>query len=361
MAMAETRSDPIIDAVRLGWYVAELHGRNRPGGPRGEAPAAPGAGEGGVLPLRNERSHEAQRREAERVVDCLARRLAVDGDDLSSAVVAQATTLAAAVAAAGEDADADVQAAWARLAARIFAFDAHVQDTLTARDDLEACGYLLGRGLAETYWRMGAPPSPEDWAVLFGDGRCRELTRLVGRVGPHLNVYTAPAVAGSLRAWQAVATGDDPSWRDGGLGQLYLQLRRWYEVLVLGQDPTTMVRPSAVVRGWRPMARTVRLFVPQATAAAGFAAMGVAGAIGGTRVNPLLTAAGAAGLSMTGLQARLKNSSQALLTRLRQDLYTDLVGTAIAIVPRKPQGDRATERAVTRAVRSRELTTNVAV
>jgi hypothetical protein len=141
------------------------------------------------------------------------------------------------------------------------------------------------------------------------------------------------------------------------VARLYLQLRRWYELLVLGQDPTTLVKPFAVIKGWRTTARALRLFVPQVIAAVSFTAMGIVGLIfsGEGAFGPLLGLAGA-GLSITTIQGRLKNSSNALITRLRQDLYTDLVGTAITIVPPPP-----TKRSVEDAVRSRELTTAVGV
>ncbi len=45
---------------------------------------------------------------------------------------------------------------------------------------------------------------------------------------------------------------------------------------------------------------------------------------------------GVAGLSLATVQAGLKNTAQGLLTRLRQDAFTDLVAAAIAEAPGKP-------------------------
>jgi hypothetical protein len=57
------------------------------------------------------------------------------------------------------------------------------------------------------------------------------------------------------------------------------------------------------------------------------------------------------GLSLAGLTGSLKNSAQALLKRLRQDAYTDLVAVAVQTAPQPP--DRC---AVQRAISHRTLT-----
>jgi hypothetical protein len=44
----------------------------------------------------------------------------------------------------------------------------------------------------------------------------------------------------------------------------------------------------------------------------------------------------AAGLSLAGLTGTLKNSAQAMLKRLRQDTYTDLVAIAVQTAPPPP-------------------------
>jgi hypothetical protein len=38
---------------------------------------------------------------------------------------------------------------------------------------------------------------------------------------------------------------------------LYSQLRTWYELLVLGKDPTTDIRPFQLIRNWRATLRAV--------------------------------------------------------------------------------------------------------
>jgi hypothetical protein len=77
------------------------------------------------------------------------------------------------------------------------------------------------------------------------------------------------------------------------------------------------------------------------------------------------------GLSLAGLMARLKNQAQAMVTRLRQDVYTDLVAVAITTAPLPPappprpgilEGPRKAivvsrqKRTMTRIVRERSIT-----
>ena len=70
----------------------------------------------------------------------------------------------------------------------------------------------------------------------------------------------------------------------------------------------------------------------------------------------LLGVPGIVGLSAATIQARLKTTAQGLLSRLRQDAYTDLVAVAIAEAPDKP-GVRKPRKVVVKEVRKRTLTT----
>ena len=79
--------------------------------------------------------------------------------------------------------------------------------------------------------------------------------------------YTAPAIAGSLEVWKAVVS--TPAWlghADRADVALYSQIRRWYELIILGQDPTTLIGPAAVMRNYRTRARAFRLFWPELVA-----------------------------------------------------------------------------------------------
>jgi hypothetical protein len=249
---------------------------------------------------------------------------------------------------------------WADMAELMWQFDAHIQDRLAALSQTQAIGYQLGRGLAETYWALDITQrdGSGSWGFLLGERRCDELSRLTGRMAAYMREYTAPAIAGSLEVWKAVVS--TPSWL-GHPAQadlaLYNQVRRWYELVILGQDPTTMIGPAAVIRNYRTVARAVKLFWPQLLATI----LGVASLVtllylvntGGTAAwaKTLSGVVAAVGLSVAGLTGTLKNSAQALLKRLRQDAYTDLVAVAVQTAPPPPD-----KQALQRAINRRKLT-----
>ena len=58
---------------------------------------------------------------------------------------------------------------------------------------------------------------------------------------------------------------------------------------------------------------------------------------GTTLAKSLLAAAGVTGFSIAGMSAKLKNQAQALLLRLRQDAYTDLITVEITTAPPQPR------------------------
>ena len=241
--------------------------------------------------------------------------------------------------------DDSAQAPWADLAELIWEFDAHIQDALAIPCETQATGYQLGRGLAETYWAL-APDQPPggavDWEFLLGDQRCAELSRLTGRLGACMNQYTAPAIAGSIDVWNAVAK--DETWRKGAADPaLYDQIRRWYELIILGQDPTTLIKPTDILRDYRTFRRTLRWFAPELIILlVGLAALGALlyflSVGGSTPLKTGLASLATVGLTAAGVTGRLKNSGQAMLKRLRQDAYTDLVAYAVQTAP--PPADK---------------------
>jgi hypothetical protein len=445
----------VLSALRLGWSVAEMRGRNRPDGPSGGVTGMPDHVDH-PLPLRIERGKTELRIEIQSVVAELARRLCVDdapdgtsyiaalGEQtkilaharapkaadalrqaldllghqqpeqalqaLANGLAAQRAVVARrrqALAAAqfarapeaavrteqaccaGEEAglaalehviDAFAEAQgqhnaiaqhydelaaaarqpWADLAELIWQFDAHVQDRLAALSESQAISYQLGRGLADTYWALnpGQEHGSASWSFLLGDRRCDELQRLTGRVAAYMGEYTAAAIAGSLEVWRAVVAA--PGWMgDPTLTShaLYSQIRRWYELIVLGQDPTTLIGPAAVMRNYRTLARAFQLFWPELAATLfGLAALitllflvNVGGATAWEKT--LSGVLAAVGLSLAGLTGTLKNSAQALTKRLRQDAYTDLVALAVQTAPAPPD-----HSALQRAISHRALT-----
>jgi hypothetical protein len=446
-------ADEVLSALRLGWGVAELRGRNRPGGPTGDIAPMPDRVDH-PLPLRIERGPTELRIESQAVVAALAAELHVDlseghrsfgqaMDDLAkvldhtrarraTAALERALVLleanevveALSVLRAGQTAQCavvqgrvealaaarkahhelridkeclagearglaaldeaipavkqgsgigieaiqerqhaigtDVAKLWANLAELIWEFDAHVQDALSAASETQAIAYQLGRGLAETYWALDpeASEGTTSWFFLFGDERCSELSRLTGRLSAYLDEYTAPAIAGSVEVWKDVVR--NPAWlgnRRDTAEDLYKQSRRWFELLVLRQDPTTLVPPSAVMKDYRALRRALRAFLPQL--------IGIAVGVGFLIALLILVSLGAGtawlktvsgiigvgGLSLAGLSAALKNSAQAMLKRWRQDSYTDLIAEAVQTAPRPPK-----KSDVDTAIRRRRLT-----
>src|SRR6266581_3001277 len=430
----------VLTAIRLGWTMAEVRGRNRPDAPPGANAKLPGP-PSQALPLHIEQTKTELRIEAQKVLGAMARELALDktadgqpgwvetidgkagalywarrgtapaearatppsgtapGDPAESAQADggagraghRAAPADGGPAPAGDGPPAadggpapagDGPAAadggpaapaavgnrdklWAELQELIFKFDEHIQDTLAAGPDSIACGYQLGRALAEPYWALNPQlgddvPSPEAWHFLLGMERCPEMGRLVGRLSRYFHEYTAAAIAGSVQIWRHVA--QDPAWRRDDY--LYHQVRRWYALVVMDQDPTTMVQPYALVRNFRMVLRALRIFWPEliGTVVAAAALSGFAVALGQNQISSLATSAlgfiAITGFSVAGLTAKLKNQAQAMVTRLRQDVYTDLVAVAVTTAPPMPNVKRQSRQnaKMARMARERKIT-----
>jgi len=384
----------VLMAIKLGWFISEVRGRNRPDAPPGAGTRLPGP-PGHALPLRVEQTPDELRIQAQKVLGAVAGRLDVDarGADQASycqAIDAQAEALAraraggaaarvkiapdgeavlgpvvvpgpvavvpgpvavvqgpavpgvAAAVAGAAPGDADTQ--WDALEELIFKFDEHIQDTLALGPDTVANGYQLGRALAEPYWALApaldTDKSPAAWEFLLGSGRCSEISRLAGRLDSYFHPYTAATIAGSVQIWKHVAA--DKAWRSNAGDYLYRQMRTWYELVVMRQDPTTLVQPYALTRNYRMIVRALRIFWPEllgiivaAGALSGFVVL-----LGENKVNSLLNSAlgliAIAGFTTAGLLAKMKNQAQAMVTRLRQDVYTDLLAVAITVAPDMP-------------------------
>jgi hypothetical protein len=213
------------------------------------------------------------------------------------------------------------------------------------------------------------------WWFLLGAERCSEMSRLVGRLTAYFDPYTAAAIAGSVQVWAHVAA--DENWRKNADDALYRQIRRWYELVIMQQDPTTLVKPYALIRNFRMVKRALRIFWPELSGAiiAAAALSLFAGALGQHNISALAKSAfgfiAITGFSIAGLAARFKNQAQAMVLRLRQDVYTDLVAVAITTAPlpaappakkgilATPQNAIAAsrqKRAMARIVRERSLT-----
>ena len=359
---AAAATPDVRTAIRLGWAVAELRGRSWPEGARPVTAELPPHPEH-TLPLRSQRDDAAARRSAVRTLASLATSLGIPADDAEASLAEEAP--------------------WQDVATYFYEFDARIQDSLTTRDETAANGYLLARGLAECYWGLGPRETWHDGGqetgvslpFLFGDDRRRELTRMLGRLTPgHMHPLSAAAISGSVEAWGRVA--EDPTWSSAPdlRERLYEQVRRWYQLLLLGQDPTTLIKPYAKLSSPHGLRRLLKFYRPQILL--GFAAITLTAAliagffalkddVGGDWVPSafgILGALGLGGVAVTGILARAKNTAERLATRLRQDAYTDLVAVAVASVPAYPgatdrESERSTAQRIELAVRQRTLTT----
>jgi len=416
-------AEKVLTAIRLGWAMAEVRGRNRPDAPPGAKAALPGP-PSGALPLRVEQTPTELRIEVQSLLGVMAHDLRLDRGkdhtDFPKAIDDQAKRLyearraaasvrvakafgeagaagsggagsggagvggavAGGAVAAGSPAVPGVAvdgvaapdgatpdgagpvvmvaasetpattavpghpaAEWLSLQELIFKFDQHIQNTLAWGPDTVACGYQLGRALAEPYWALdpglpGKSPSPAAWWFLLGDERSGEMSRLAGRLTAYFHPLTAAAIAGSVQIWKHVAA--DPVWREDARDELFFQVRRWYGLVVMKQDPTILVQPYVMVRNFRMMFRTLRIFWPEligaAVAAAALSAFAVA--FGQNHISSFAKSAlgfiAITGFSIAGVMAKLKSQAQVMVTRLRQDVYTDLVAVAITTAPPVP-------------------------
>ena len=328
-------SATVLAAVRLGWCVAEVRGRNRPGGPPLGANVGRNRFGSHELPLQIERTPAESRIAAQMVLISLATKLGVDqaadGASLSHAVDSQSRALAA--ARANNDPAASAQE-WASLAELLYRFDAYIQDTLSVQSDLQAGGYQLGRALAECYWALD-PGAPSDerwgaWSLVLGPQRCDEIELLLGRLSAYLPPNAPRAITRSVRQWQQVAAS--PGHRQGAETWLSRQVGVWYELAALGRDPGSYVRAYARLQNWQIAYQAIRFFWGQmvliALAIAALAVLVVLLGSGSSTaiVNTVLAVVAAAGVSAAGLSAG----------RFRRDLNTDLLTKAITTLPPRP-------------------------
>jgi hypothetical protein len=327
----------LLPVVRLGWLLAEVRGRHRPDGPRPPVAAIPA----GQLPLRHQRSEADALAEAVHALKTRVQDQGLDDGTFASEL---------------DDALADPRG-WPAAADFFSERDRLIQNALAEDDEDRANAYLLGRGLAECYWGL---TTDDPVGTLLRPGRRTELTRMLGRLpADTVHEATPAAVAGSLAAWGAVAEDEDWSGAPHARDALYAQVRTWYQLVVLHQDPTTLIRPYDALSGLRDLGRRLRLYWPHLlTGALGIASvtgvLAVADDAGDDLLTQLLATSGLGAVTVAGLAARGQSAAQKIALRLRQDAYADLVAVSLAVVPEHPSG--RTRRRTELAVRQRTLT-----
>jgi hypothetical protein len=371
-------------ALRLGWLMAEVRGRARPGGPSGGMVADMARGHW-VLPLGSERSAAEREVEAEHALAAVAKRLEVD---FPAAATTQAgvpggpyfseemSRLGKVIADQRKQKDPRELTTWNQLARLLYRWDAQIQDGLLSTSDRLANAYELGRALAETYWALdpAAPPcvqqgqysrlNPVSWEFLFGPERQADMARLLGRLAPDFAALAAPAVAGSVEVWGEVAANEQ--WRSADDAQevLLQQVRNWYSLLVTDLDPETMLKPYAILRSWRIFKRAFRTFgLEMVVGVLGVAAIAalvllVAYAPHYPVLKTVVAVFGVLGVTGAGLQARLKVTTQSMAARLSADLSTELVAEQITVTPAAPRSVNV-RRTRQKAIGSRTVTASL--
>jgi hypothetical protein len=361
MAVPEDATN-VFMAMRLGWSLSEVRGRNRPGWNPEKVPAAAvaaAAPDWGLdwLPLQNDLTEDQTREETQALLAKLATDLSVNDDSnpagsYSSRLETQAAALVAAEAGTNQ---AAINTEWGKLAGLIHEFDGYVQKTLATESETVICGYQLGRALADSYWALKPDLTGDQdhasWSFLFGQKRCSETERLLGRLTAYFHPYTAAAIAGSVEVWKSITTPTewdksvqaDKNWPTLAYRGIYQQIRRWYGLTILKQDPTTLIRPFQLLKDWRLLWKTARLFWFQlllgllaAGALSGFAYL-LAQPTVQSGIAAVLGALGITGIPVAGWAAKLKNDAQSMLTRIKEDAYTDLIAVAITTAPPPPE------------------------
>jgi len=257
MSDADTPVAAVRDAVRAGWLMAELRGRLRPGGPSPEVPHLDRADH--VLPIPSERSPTEQVIETRRALAALATALAVSvppSPPHATSFPDQLEDASKALdAASGASDEPATLKAWNDVAELIYQWDAAFQDALAGQSIDNARAYELGRALAETYWSLDPDMqagdstgklAPSSWEFLFGAERVGVIDERLRSLAPHYWPATAPAVSATVHAWASlVADGQLRAGPDRPAVQVSLakQIGYWHELVVVGVDPETLLKP----------------------------------------------------------------------------------------------------------------------
>lgn len=350
MANATIDTGAVLEAIELGWSMAELRARYWMGhGPKPRSTSADDSAEN-FLPLGRERSPAELAIQTQSVVCGLATTLGLDLDLVRLSYQADATGKASEqLGRLIHQLEVDGPDAWPRFSQFLYAWDARIQDTLAAGSFIESSGYLLGRGLGEICWgpAMASPPGSTDgsadWNNFLGAERRADLLRYLDRLSTCFRPLTGPAIRCSLGAWAEVA--NDPDWRrqPGIAGQLTVQASLWRDLLLGQRDPESLITASWTLGKARGGWRVLRVFWPQLltawigvlllTGAAWILAdpkSAISHGLGG-----VLAVLGFFGITSASLHARAKNTAQQLLAKVRLTYDLDLVAEAATLRPAK--------------------------
>lgn|GEM_PF-4633272 len=371
----------VLDAIRLGWAMAEVRARYwiALGAPFSPPPLGEGmmrAPAANFLPLGPERTGHELAIQTQSVVCGLAGELGLDLDCSELSWQADAAGKASdQLFRLVHEVEAARDAAWPGFSEFLYAWDARIQDRLAAGSFTESAGYLLGRGLGEICWGptmanpVGVREPPTDWSTFLGEERRGNILRYLDRLSGYFHPLTVPAIRCSLAAWAEVA--DDAEWRTQPrvADQVNIQALLWRDLLLGQRDPESLIVTTWNLGKARSGWRVFRVFWPQVlTAAIGIlllsgAAWILADPKSATRhgLGAVLGVLGFFGITGAGLHARVKNTAQQLLAKVRLTYELDLIADAATLRPAKAVARRhGLRRRAPPLLRRREMTSSYA-
>jgi hypothetical protein len=348
----------VTSAFRLGWAIAELRGRYRPGIEHVEtAPTARRAQN--ALPLAAERTAVEQRVELFMVVRGLSAALELDFPDGPSKT-ARADELRLLLA--GLEADPTDADLWAKLTHVFYVWDSAIQDDLVLRPRL-AAAYQLGRGLAETYWvldpTIDAADDPRAWTELLGPRRVGLLKRLAGRLSDHLDPLVVSVVNKTLDAWAHLAA--EPAWRThpDARRELFRQGLIWRDLIRGERRPQDLAAEHGKIKSLGVVVPVLRAFYLQiiiglvAVAALVIGASRLAANAGNTDHNVVFGILGTFGVTATTVYTRAKAQATSLIDELSGAYARDRAAQAALLRPKPPVGTGAHVRYLRRTIARR--------
>lgn len=342
----------VLDAIRLGWAMAEVRARYWIGLDTLFTPPvlSSDAPDANFLPLGRERTDHELAIQTQSVVCGLAGELELDLDCSELSWQADAPGKASdQLLRLVREVETTWDTAWPRFSAFLYAWDARIQDRLAAGSFTESAGYLLGRGLGEICWGptmaspVGVGESATNWSTFLGGERRGNILRYLDRLMGYFSPLTVPAIRCSLAAWAEVA--DDADWRTQPrvADQLNVQALLWRDLLLGQRDPESLIATNwnlgKVGSGWR----VFRVFWPQVlTAAIGIVLLsGAAWILAEPKsavshgLGAVLGVLGFFGITGASLHARAKNTAQQLLAKVRLTYELDLIAEAATLRPAK--------------------------
>ena len=351
-------------AMRLGWSMAEVRGRYRIGDDRERLgllePVPKVRRVDNALPLMSERSEYEQRIEAEGVLKALADAAGLDVkcSDLTGqpkAVAAHLATdrLTVLTKALSKPKPGAAHDDWIELTNFFYAWDAVIQDQLACRDFGTSSAYQLGRGLAEIFWAFDAAAPPDDArssAVLLGPTRVSQVNDLLDRLSHYFPALSSPAVKFAFGEWGKAQARGQVTASSETYQALAHQCIVWRDMMLTGKDPKLYMKPANLLDRAGQLGAVTRRFAPEiALLAVGTGVLSTGAALlstgGATHaLGAALTVLGVAGVSVSGVAAKIKDLANNLLQQLRNEFYEAAVAEATCFAPAAPATAPASRR-----------------